>query len=220
MVDLGYGASPITTVEMAGRLRTVRRDIEVVGIEIDADRVRAAAAYAEPGLTFVRGGFELGPLAGRRPVVVRAMNVLRQYDEAEARAAWLQVCARLADDGAFIEGTCDEIGRLATWVHLDRSGPLTLTLAARLGSLDQPSRLAERLPKALIHHNVDGQPIHALLTALDVAWAQSAPTSVFGARQRWVATLQRIAADWRLVGDPRRHALGEVTLAWDAVAPT
>src|SRR6185503_7129279 len=39
VVDLGYGATPVTTVEMAARLRTVRDDVRVLGLELDADRV-------------------------------------------------------------------------------------------------------------------------------------------------------------------------------------
>src|SRR3954471_23009823 len=85
VVDLGYGASPVTTVELADRLRVVRPDVQIVGVEIDPDRVAAAAGLrAPPYLDFRRGGFEL---AGLRPLVVRAFNVLRQYDESAAAAA-------------------------------------------------------------------------------------------------------------------------------------
>src|SRR5262245_15185249 len=79
VIDLGFGASPVTTVELADRLADIRSDIRVLGLEIDAERVTAASSYADPPrLEFVRGGFEL---AGRRPVLVRAFNVLRQYPE-------------------------------------------------------------------------------------------------------------------------------------------
>lgn len=44
VVDLGYGASPVTAVELRERLRRVRADVEVVGIEIDPVRVAAAQA--------------------------------------------------------------------------------------------------------------------------------------------------------------------------------
>ncbi|MGH3388065.1 MAG: class I SAM-dependent methyltransferase, partial [Actinomadura sp.] len=33
VVDLGYGASPITTAELYARLRAVRPSVEVVGLE-------------------------------------------------------------------------------------------------------------------------------------------------------------------------------------------
>src|SRR5689334_3586869 len=79
VVDLGFGSSPVTTVELATRLRSVAADVRVVGLEIDAERVAAARDAADPPqLEFRRGGFEL---AGLHPVPVRAMNVLRQYED-------------------------------------------------------------------------------------------------------------------------------------------
>ncbi|HYT10585.1 MAG TPA: class I SAM-dependent methyltransferase [Mycobacteriales bacterium] len=217
VVDLGYGASPVTTVELADRLADVRRDVRVLGLEIDPDRVAAARRYADPPrLDFARGGFEL---AGRRPVLVRALNVLRQYEEAAAAEAWAQMCGRLAPGGLLVEGTCDEIGRRACWVALDASGPLTLTFAARVSSLERPSDLAERLPKALIHRNVPGEPVHAFLTAFNRAWAVGAPHAAFGPRQRWAAAVERLAEDgWPVVGGRSRWRLGEVTLRWSAVS--
>jgi hypothetical protein len=217
VVDLGFGASPVTTVELAERLADVRRDVRVLGLEIDPARVAAAAAYADPPrLEFAHGGFEL---AGRRPVLVRALNVLRQYDEAAAAAAWTEMCSRLAPGGLLVEGTCDELGRRACWVALDGSGPLTITFAARVSTLERPSDLAERLPKALIHRNVPGEPVHAFLTAFNRAWAAGAPYAAFGPRQRWVAAVERLAGDgWPVVGGRSRWRLGEVTLRWAAVS--
>jgi hypothetical protein len=217
VVDLGYGVSPVTTVELADRLADVRRDVRVLGLEIDPDRVAAAVGSADPPrLEFARGGFEL---AGRRPVLVRALNVLRQYDEAAAAAAWTEMCGRLGPGGLLVEGTSDELGRRACWVALDPSGPLTITLAARVAGLDRPSDLAERLPKALIHHNVPGEPVYELLQAFDRAWAVGAPYAAFGPRQRWVAAVERLAGDgWPVVGGRSRWRLGEVTLRWSAVS--
>lgn len=219
VVDLGYGRSPVTTVELAARLRAVRADVEVVGVEIDPERVRAASTFAGPRLSFVHGGFELGPLHGRRPVVVRALNVLRQYDEASVAAAWDELRRALAPGGALVEGTSDELGRLATWVRVGADGARSLTLSARLASLDRPGRFAERLPKALIHHNVPGQPIHALLVELDEAWARTAPVAVFGARQHWVATVQALAERRAVLDGTARWRLGELTVPWEGVAP-
>jgi hypothetical protein len=218
VVDLGFGASPVTTVELASRLRDVRRDVRVLGLEIDPVRVADALQYAEPPrLDFAHGGFEL---AGRRPVLVRAMNVLRQYDEAAALAAWQAMRAQLAGGGLLVEGTSDEIGRRAGWVAMDATGPLTLTLAARTSGLERPSDLAERLPKALIHHNVPGQPVHAFLAAFDRAWATVAPYTTFGPRQRWAAAVEALADDgWPVVGRRARWRLGEVSVRWSAVAP-
>lgn len=215
VIDLGYGATPVTAVELAARLARVRADVRVLGLELDPARVAAAEPAAEPPrLTFARGGFEL---AGRRPALVRAANVLRQYDERAAAAAWDTMRAGLAPGGLLVEGTCDEIGRLATWVLLNEAGPVSLTLACRVETLDRPSDLAERLPKALIHHNVAGQPIHALLRELDAGWDAAAPLSAFGPRQRWIAACRSLAGTWPV--NTVRSRFGELTVEWNSVAP-
>lgn len=216
VVDLGYGATPVTAVELADRLARARPDVRVLGLEIDPERVAAALPAADPPrLTFARGGFEL---AGHRPALVRAANVLRQYDEAAAAAAWTTLRGGLAPDGVLVEGTCDELGRLGGWVLLDADGPVSLTLAARVESLDRPGELAERLPKALIHRNVPGEAIHEFLRAFDAAWDAAAPVSSFGPRQRWIAAVAGLVdRGWPL--DPSRARHGEVTVPWSSIAP-
>lgn len=217
VVDLGYGATAVTTVELAARLRAREPAVRVIGLEIDPVRVAAAGSAADPPwLTFARGGFELG---GHRPDLVRAANVLRQYDEAAAAQAWATMRGGLATGGWIVEGTCDEIGRRGSWVLLDETGPVSLTLAAHLRTLGHPSDLAARLPKALIHHNVAGQAIHALLRDLDAAWAVHAGLSAFSPRQRWTATCATLAPDWPVLDRSSRWRLGELTVAWAAVAP-
>jgi hypothetical protein len=222
VVDLGYGANGVTAVELHARLRRVRSDVEVIGIEIDAERVRAALGLSRPGLSFLVGGFELPLPDARRAVVVRAFNVLRQYPESEVGPAWDLVRRRLAPGGLLVDGTCDELGRRASWVAVTADdGPVSLTVSLRLAGLAQPSDVAERLPKALIHRNIPGEPVHAYLSALDLAWARNAPLASFGVRQRWLATVRTMLTEgWPILDGPARWRLGEVTVAWSAVAPT
>ncbi len=210
VVDLGFGATPVTTVELAQRLCKQVPNVRTLGLEIDPERVAAAQAAARPpSLTFGRGGFEL---AGSSPVIVRAMNVLRQYDEAAVPAAWQQMSSTGA---AVIDGTCDEVGRRATWFLVERGAPVSLTLSTHLASLERPSELAERLPKALIARNVRGEAVHTLLTALDERWAAAAPLSAFGARQRWQAMAAAMVRDgWPVIGGRSRWRLGELTVRW------
>lgn len=219
VVDLGFGASPVTTVEWASRLRRLRPDIRVLGVEIDPDRVSTAIPFADPPrLEFHRGGFELAGLG--RPTLIRAFNVLRQYPEPGAWAAWERLRARLGHSGLLIEGTCDEIGRRCCWATLDSGGPLTLTLSCRPGDLRSPSDLAERLPKALIHRNVAGERIHTVLRELDACWAHAAPFATFGPRVRWAETVRELAGrGWPVLDRYARWRLGELTLDWSAVAP-
>ncbi|WP_284748147.1 class I SAM-dependent methyltransferase [Amycolatopsis sp. RTGN1] len=216
VVDLGYGASPVTTVELARWLRRVRPDVRVLGLELDPARVSAAQSAATPPLLdFRRGGFEL---AGTRPVLVRAFNVLRQYAEDEVAGAWGLVLDSMAPGGLLVEGTCDEIGRLSTWVLVSAAGPVSLTLSMRLAGLEKPSTIAERLPKALIHRNVPGERVHELLATLDTCWATAAPQQAFGVRSRWLETVRLLVARGWPVADPRIR-LGELTVPWAAVAP-
>ncbi|MBO9626339.1 MAG: class I SAM-dependent methyltransferase [Microbacterium sp.] len=233
VVDLGYGASGVTAFELATRLRRVRPDAEVRGLEIDPERValaneqladvRAGATPFSPDLrvSFARGGFEVPLPAGRRAAVIRAMNVLRQYDEADVPDAWRTMAARLAPDGLLVEGTCDEIGRIASWADVRQDGtPVRFTISLRLAELERPSIVAERLPKALIHRNVPGERVHALLVDLDREWDRAAPLSTFGATQRFLSAVAALKTQgWPVQGGKTRWRLGELTLPWEAVAP-
>ena len=231
VIDLGYGASPVTTVELYRRVRAVAPNAEVTGLEIDPQRVAYAsrrladlrsAGELLPGLSFALGGFELpGP---RRPNLVRAFNVLRQYPEERAWTYWTRLRAGLAAGGVLIEGTCDEIGRRAVWVTLPKCGAELITFSTRLASLERPSDLAERLPKTLIHRNVPGEPVHQFLRDFDRAWDSAAPYSAFGPRQRWITAVMSLSGSWPVLrhppyGGPQRWRLGEVTLPWAALTP-
>ncbi len=224
VVDLGFGANPTTAIEMLERLSSVQPNITVVGIEIDRERVTKALPFQKTNLLFGLGGFEVplpSPLkATEKVTVIRALNVLRQYDESEVKGAWELMQARLTEKGSIIEGTCDEIGRIAAWVTLNQSGPKLFTISLKLRGLNKPSKVAERLPKVLIHHNVEGESIHRLLTDLDAAWATHAPLGIFSPAQRFVACAQDLKAKgWPVTPEPKRWRLGELTLSWESVAP-
>ncbi|WP_394280412.1 class I SAM-dependent methyltransferase [Microbacterium sp.] len=232
VVDLGYGASGVTAFELEARLRRARPDVEVRGLEIEPARVQRALEQlervregatpfaADARVSFARGGFEVPVPGGRRPAVIRAFNVLRQYDEADVVGAWQRMAARLRPDGMLVEGTCDELGRISTWIEVGPdAAPRSLTISLRLAGLDSPAVAAERLPKALIHRNVAGERIHAVLAALETEWTRAAPASSFGPEQRWRAALDALdRAGWPVLGRSRWR-LGEVTLPWSAVAP-
>ena len=220
VVDLGYGASATTSLELQHRLARVRPDVEVIGIEIDPERVRIANLAARPGVSFRLGGFEVPLPHGRRPALIRALNVLRQYDESEVLPNWHRMVARLQPAGLLVEGTCNEVGRVASWVTVGADGPLSLTVALRLPGLEAPSIVAERLPKVLIHRNVPGELVHAFLVDLDRQWAYNAALSTWSAPQRWIALAEGMATDgWPIVGGRTRWKLGELTVAWNAVKP-
>lgn len=233
VIDLGYGASGVTAFELSDRLRRTRPDAEVLGLELDPERVatahrqldevRAGRTPFPPDLrvSFARGGFEVPLAGGRRPAVIRAMNVLRQYDEVDVADAWKRMASRLAPGGMLFEGTCDEIGRICSWVDVAPDGaPVRFTLSLRLAELERPGIVAERLPKALIHRNVPGERVHGLLSALDREWDRAAALSTFGAGQRFIAAVSSLRERGvPVIGRAARWRLGELTVPWDAVAP-
>lgn len=210
-LDVGYGASHTTTVEWAGWLRQVNPSVTVKGLEINPERVLPP----RDGVTFELGGFEL---AGYTPNLVRAFNVLRQYDVAQVDDAWAEVCSRLAPGGLFVEGTCDELGRRSCWVLLSAAGPLSLTMAWDPFDVAKPSDLAERLPKKLIHQNVPGTAIHDALSAMDDAWERAAGWAPYGPRVRWREA--RALLTGAIPFEPIRRRIRDnvITIPWDFVA--
>jgi hypothetical protein len=222
VADVGYGAHPVTTVELADRLRRVNAGVRVLAVEIDPLRIpppgsRTHREAVARGIEFVAGGFDLG---GRTADVIRLMNVLRQYEEAEVAGAWATVTAALHDGGVAIDGTCDETGSLGAWIALDHRGPQTLTLAVDLDR--DPAAVATRLPKALIHHNVNGHPVHDCLAALSFAWRRHCGRAVFGRAERFAAAVADLrSSGWPVLDGPGRWRRGEVTLgrgAFDVAA--
>ncbi|KAL6054449.1 Methylase [Balamuthia mandrillaris] len=130
-VDLGYGARPFTTLESARTLRQRLRhpSLLVLGVEIERKRVREALRYADERTLFRVGGFNLPfkppkeeeslpfvPLVRelRHAKVIRAFNVLRQYEEAAVREAFGLLAGYLLPGGLLLEGTSDPFGRI--WV--------------------------------------------------------------------------------------------------------
>ena len=216
IVDLGYGASPITTLELSQRIRQVAARTQIIGLEIDRERVASAKSFEDENVKFREGGFELAQV--QQPILVRAFNVLRQYQESEVEDAWLEMLKHLHPSGAIIDGTCDELGRLATWIEITKAGPQSLTLSVRLTQLKEPSEIAERLPKALIHHNVPGNAIYDFFQDLQRSWQSAAGIGVFGPRQRWQAMVGQMRERWPVISPRNRDRLGEITVEWNAIA--
>jgi len=80
-VDLGYGFDARTTLESATRFRRVNPNLPILGVEIDKERVDAALPYADEMTHFRLGGFNLPLQPGESVRLIRAFNVLRQYEE-------------------------------------------------------------------------------------------------------------------------------------------
>jgi hypothetical protein len=198
-VDLGYGAEPTTTLESAARLRRINRRLAVLGVEIEPARVARAVPFADARTFFRLGGFNL-PLTttanGRRETVrlVRAFNVLRQYDAAEVRPAYDRIMVDVLPGGLFVDGTSDPYGRVWTANMVrrpaDESAPwrleaLVLGLNTR-GGFD-PDTFQTRLPKSFIHRVVPGDPVHRFVEDWKAAARDSQSAAVWGPRAWFVA---------------------------------
>ncbi len=91
-VDLGYGFDARTTLESASRFRRLNPDLKILGVEIDKERVDNALPFADEKTFFRLGGFNLPLKEGEHVRLIRAFNVLRQYEEEDFAPA----CERMA----------------------------------------------------------------------------------------------------------------------------
>ena len=214
-VDLGYGAYPVTTAETFHRLRALDPRTRVLGVEIDPARVAEAQPYAKPGLEFRHGGFDLPLRPGEAAIVIRAFNVLRQYDEASVAGALAALGARLAEGGLLLEGTSDPHGRLLAFNLFQKRGALEragVVLAPRLGADFTPRALRTVLPKSFIHHAEPAGAIDRFFTAWDTAWRR-ARGGARTPRQRFAAAARGLAARGGYALD-RRDALLRRGFLW------
>lgn len=104
VVDLGFSQA-WTTLELADRLDEAWLTRNILGVDIDADRVAWAARDARPGVTFRHGGFVLPLAPGEEVCLIRALNVLRGYPAADCAAARDTLVRQLTPDGVLIEGS-------------------------------------------------------------------------------------------------------------------
>ncbi len=216
-VDVGFGAEPFTTLESAARLRRVNPDLVVIGVEIDPERVANAAPYADDRTFFRLGGFNL-PLAADESVrIVRAFNVLRQYDEDAVIAAWQIMGRGLLPGGLLIEGTSDPLGRILTANVLRRAADrlvyegLLFSTNFRWGF--EPGMFQPVLPKNCIHRMIPGEKANDFMSAWNQAIRETVAFKEWGLRQWFAASAHALAAQGYRV-EQRRSFLRRGYLLW------
>lgn len=196
-VDVGYGAEPFTTLESAERLRRVNPVLPVLGVEIDGERVAAALPYADSHTHFRLGGFNL-PLQPREHVrLIRAFNVLRQYEEAAVTEAWRLMGQQLLPGGLLVEGTSDPFGQVwvANLVRKQESGALVqegLLFSTNFRQGFAPEQFQPVLPKNFIHRVVVGEPIERFFRQWQQAYRETLPYRTWGVRQHFVQAARRL----------------------------
>jgi hypothetical protein len=206
-VDLGYGETPRTTLESAARLRRLNAGLQLLGVEIDPARVAAAQSASGPGLEFRLGGFNLPLRAGERAAVIRVMNVLRQYPEAEYRPSIEILGQSLCQEGLLLEGTSDPPGRLMVCNLFRRTGEEILfdglIFSIRLRHPFSPRDLQAVLPKNLIHHAEPGSPLDRFFGDWEACWQRAFRRSPDNPRHCFLLAAQDLAADFGYPVDRR-----------------
>ena len=81
--------SPIRcSLTSATAFRRVNPDLPILGVEIEKERVDAAQPFADEKTFFRLGGFNLPLKEGEHVRLIRAFNVLRQYEENDFAPAY------------------------------------------------------------------------------------------------------------------------------------
>jgi len=197
-VDLGYGFDARTTLESAARFRRVNPKLPILGVEIDKERVEAALPYADEITSFRRGGFNL-PLQPAESVrLIRAFNVLRQYEERDFAPAYERLAEYVLPGGLMIEGTSNPFGSIwaANLVRKQEQGwkfeALVFSTSFRLGF--EIGDFQAVLPKNHIHHVTPGEGVYDFFEAWKRSAAEKSAAKAFGLRQWFAAAAEALAA--------------------------
>lgn len=191
-VDLGYGAEAWTTIETAHRFRKLNPNLPILGVEIDPERVEAALPFQDEITRFRLGGFNFPLLPGESVRMIRAFNVLRQYDESQVPQAWNQMAEHVLNGGLLIEGTSNPAGSIwaANLLRKIDDGwnqeALVFFTNFRMGF--DPTLFQTILPKNYIHRIIPGEPIRDFFEAWKEATAESRLISSWGDRQWYAAS--------------------------------
>jgi hypothetical protein len=206
-VDLGYGFDARTTLESAERFRKVNPDLKILGVEIDKERVEAALPFANEQTFFRLGGFNLPLQSGESVRLIRAFNVLRQYEENDFSPAYEHLAEYVLPGGLMIEGTSNPFGSI--WAaNLVRktmeSGSLlpgaqsswkfeSLVFSTNFRMGFDVEEFQTILPKNYIHHVVKGERVYDFFESWKRAAAETSHAKTFGPRQWFTAACEKLA---------------------------
>lgn len=232
-VDLGYGFEARTTLESASRFRRLNSDLKILGVEIDKERVEAALPFVDEKTFFRLGGFNLPLKPGEHVRLIRAFNVLRQYEEKDFAPAYERLAEYVLPGGLMIEGTSNPFGSIwcanlvrrtlesgsslpayqeqAPGLHNWRHESLVFSTNFRLGF--DVEEFQTILPKNLIHHVVPGESIFDFFEAWKSAAAETSAMKTYGARQWFIAAAERMAGRGYAIATQRKW-LAKGYLIW------
>ena len=225
-VDLGYGFDARTTLESASRFRRVNPDLRVLGVEIDKERVEAALPYADEKTFFRLGGFNLPIYEGEQVRLIRAFNVLRQYEEKDFVPAYNTLAPYVLPDGLMIEGTSNPFGSI--WVAnvvrrtLESDSKLSgnqhwrfeaLVFSTNFRTGFDVEEFQTILPKNLIHRVLPGESIYDFFEAWKQCAAGTTSMKTYGTRQWFIAAAEQLDGRGYAV-ESQRKWLSKGYLIW------
>ncbi|RJP51721.1 MAG: methylase [Anaerolineaceae bacterium] len=218
-VDLGYGFDARTTLESAARFRRVNPTLPILGVEIDKERVEAALPFADALTRFRLGGFNLPMKSGEHVRLIRAFNVLRQYDEKDFAPAYERLAEYVLPGGLMIEGTSTPFGQIWS-ANLARKmddgswnmEALVFSTNFRLGF--DVEEFQTILPKNYIHRVVKGEPIFDFIEAWKRSAAETAHAKTFGLRQWFIAAAEALVRKGFKI-DVKKKWLTKGYLIWE-----
>ena len=225
-VDLGYGFDARTTLESASRFRRVNPDLRVLGVEIDKDRVEAALPYADEKTFFRLGGFNLPLYEGEQVRLIRAFNVLRQYEEKDFVPAYNMLAPYVLPDGLMIEGTSNPFGSIWVANVVRRTQESDSKLSANQNWLFEAlvfstnfrtgfdvAEFQTILPKNLIHRVLPGESIYDFFEAWKQCAAGTSSMKTYGTRQWFMAAAEHLNGRGYAV-ESQRKWLSKGYLIW------
>jgi hypothetical protein len=217
-VDLGYGFDPRTTLESASRFRKLNPDLKILGVEIDNDRVEAALPYADEKTFFRLGGFNLPLQPGEMARLIRAFNVLRQYEEKDFIPAYERLAEYVLPGGLMIEGTSTPFGNVwaANLARREDSAQWSfeaLVFSTNFHSGFDVEEFQTILPKNTIQRVTRGEPIYDFFEAWKRSAAETASAKTFGLKQ-WFASAAESLAQKGFDVEVGRKWLGRGYLTW------
>lgn len=217
-VDLGYGFDARTTLESAVRFRRANANLRILGVEIDKERVEAALPFADEQTFFRLGGFNLPLASGEHVRLIRAFNVLRQYEEKDFAPAYERLAEYVLPGGLMIEGTSTPFGSLwaANLVRCVGAGQWSfeaLVFSTNFHAGFDVEEFQTILPKNYIHRIVKSEPIYDFFEAWKRAAAETSHVKTFGLKQWFVASVEALAQKGFAV-DRHKKWLNKGYLIW------
>ena len=225
-VDLGYGFDARTTLEFAARFRHLNPVLKILGVEIDKERVDAALPYSDDKTFFRLGGFNLPLKEGETVRLIRAFNVLRQYEEKDFIPAYERLAQYVLPGGLMIEGTSDPFGRIwsanvarrmddGEWGIGNSAWKMeALVFSTNFRHGFDVEEFQTILPKNYIHHVLPGEMIYDFFSAWKRAAAETISAKVYGLRSWFEASAQALARNGYSINLQKRF-LGRGWLIWE-----